>query len=144
MDEGVASLPVRGLSRLRVSSCSLAALSLASLVWLSSVAAAAIFFSQPFNWSAILAFILQMSVVPLDISFENPSLTSFSAVCSFLSLSQTSFILSLSLSIILVHLSNLSWDAVDLLIPSGVADLLLPLESVICDLHPPVSALLQT
>ena len=56
----------------------------------------------------MLAFILHMSVVPLDISFENPSLTSFSAVCSFLSLSQTSFILSLHLSIVLVHLSNLS------------------------------------
>ena len=92
----------------------------------------------------MLAFIRQILVVPLDKSLESPSLASISAVCSFLSLSQTSFILSLSLSIILVHLSNLSWDAVDLLIPFGVADLLLPLKSLICDPHPPVSALLQT
>ena len=42
---GVASLLGQDLSKLRVSSCSLAAFSLVSLIWLSSLAAAAILFS---------------------------------------------------------------------------------------------------
>ena len=98
----------RDLSKLRVSSCSLAAFSLVSLVWLSSMAAAAILFAWSFNWSDILVFNLQRSVVPFAVSFANPSQASISAACSFLILSQTSFILSLSFSIILVHLSKLS------------------------------------
>ena len=69
------------------------------------------------------------SEVPLATSLSIPSLVSRRAVCSFSILHKTSFILSLSRSIILLHLARLSLVAGELLLPSGVTDLLLLLGS---------------
>ena len=126
--DAACSLLIDGLL-LTISSL-LAASSRPSLLWVSSLFAVQILFSKSFIWSAMRVLSLQSSVVPFAVSLSIPSLAYRRAACSFPILHQTSFILSLSVAIILVHLSRISLNAGDLLLPSGVTDLLLLLGSM--------------
>ena len=100
-----------------------------SLLRVSSLQASHILFSNPFMRHSRRCLRRQSSVVPFAASLSIPSLVSRRAVCSFSILHQTSFILSLSRSIVPVHLASLSLEAGDLPLPSGVRDLLLLLGS---------------